>query len=265
VKAAVAGRVVLVVVAAVAVAWLAFELRASDLQEDGVKAGAAAGRPPAGPRLEHGLDLLRRAGEHNPDPRPQLDEAALLLAAGRNRLAAGLLEGIVDRNPGNIRGWGLLATATAPLDERRSLEANGELLKLYGRIPGELAAGVVRSTSGVLYRVTPGHATGVVDRVRRAGNDMVFSGWAGLPAQRRPVQEVLIVAHGRVVVATAPNVARPDVSPADGGRGTGFRKAVPISALRGKDGQLDAHVLGAGTGAASLLGIDCRRSQALGC
>jgi hypothetical protein len=265
VRAAVAGRVLLVLAGVVAVAWLALGLRATDLQEDGVKEGAAAGRHPAGPRLEHALDLLRRAGERNPDPRPQLDEAALLLAAGRNRAAAGLLEGVVDRNPGNIRGWGLLASATAPFDEHRSLEANGELLKLYGRIPGELAAGVVRSTSGALYRVTPGHAKGVVDRVRRAGDDMVFRGWAGLPAQRRPVQEVLIVAHGRVVAAATPDVARPDVAAANGGSGTGFRKVVPISALRGKDGQLDAHVLGAGNGAASLLGVDCRRPQALGC
>ena len=264
-RAAIAVRVLLVLAGVVAVAWLAYGLRATHLQEDGVKEGAAAGRPPAGPRLQHALDLLRRAGERNPDPRPQLDEASLLLAAGRNRAAAGLLEGVVDRNPGNIRAWGLLAGATAPLDERRSLQANGELLKLYGRIPGELAAGVVRSTSGVLYRVTPGHAKGVVDRVRRVGDEMVFTGWAGLPAQRRPVQEVLIVAHGRVVAATEPNVARPDVPAASGGRGTGFRKAVPISALRGKDGQLDAHILGAGTGAASLLGIDCRRPQAFGC
>ena len=264
-RAGVAGRVLLVLAGVVAVAWLAFGLRAVDLREDGVKEGTAAGRPPAGPRLEHALDLLRRAAQRNPDPRPELDEAALLLAARQNRAAAGLLEGVVDRNPGNIRAWGLLATATAPFDEQRSLQANGELLKLYGRIPGELAAGVVRSTSGVLYRVTPGHAKGAVDWVRRVGDHIVFAGWAALAAQPRPVQEVLIVAHGRVVAATAPNVRRPDVPAAKGGSGTGFREVVPISALRGKDGHLDAHVLGAGTGAASLLGINCRRSQALGC
>jgi hypothetical protein len=259
-----AARVALALAGIVVVAWLALGLRAVDLQEEGQKEGAAAGRPPAGPRLEHALDLLRRAGERNPDPRPQLDEASLLLAAGRSRAAANVLEGVVGHNPGSIRGWGLLANATASFDERRSLEANGELLKLYGRIPGQLAAGVVRSTSGVLYRVVPGQATGVVDKVRRVGDDVVFFGWAALRGPARPVEEVLIVAHGRVVAALRPNFPRPDISRANGGSGTGFREAVPISALR-KDGRLDAHVLGAGDGAATLVAFDCRRPQLFGC
>jgi hypothetical protein len=265
VRTALAARAALALAGIAVVAWMVFGLRALDLQADGQREGAAAGRPPAGPRLTHALDLLRRAGERNPDPRPQLDEAALVLAAGDNRGAARLLEGVVDRNPGNIRGWGLLAAATAPFDERRSLEANGELLKLYGRISGQLAAGVVRSTSGVLYRVVPGYAVGVVDKVRRLRDGAVFSGWGGVAAQRKPVQEVLVVSHGHVVAATHPNAARPDIPAAQGGAGTGFRVAVPISSLRGKDGRLDAHILGAGTGAASLLGIDCRRPQLIGC
>jgi hypothetical protein len=261
----VAARAVLALAGIAVVAWMAFGLRALDLQAEGRREAAAAGRPPSGPHLANALDLLRRAGVRNPDPRPQLDEAALLLAAGDSRAAARLLDGVVDRNPGSVRGWGLLAAAMAPFDERRSLQANGELLKLYGRNPEQLAAGAVRSTSGALYRIVPGHAIGVVDEVRRQGGDVLFKGWAGLPAQRRPVQEVLVVAHGRVLAAIHPNVGRPDIPQRNGGNGTGFRVAVAFSAVRDRDGRLDAYILGAGTGAASLLRIDCSRPQPIGC
>jgi hypothetical protein len=264
-SAGVAARVALLAVAVAATAWLGFGLRALELQADGQEEGRRAGNPPRGPRLEAALDLLRRAGERNPDPRPQLDEASLLLAAGDSRGAAHLLEGIVDRNPGTIRGWGLLATATAPFDERRSLQANGELLKLYGRIPGQLGGGVVRSTSGRRYRIAPGQARGVVDRVVRRGRRVVFSGWAGLPGAGRPAQEVLVVAHGRVVGASPPTVDRPDVRLDFGEGRIGFRVAVAESALRNRAGEVDAHVLGAGLGASSQLPVDCRRSQVAGC
>jgi hypothetical protein len=265
VRAGTAARLALVAVALAMTAWLAFGLRALDLQADGLEEGRAAGSPPQGPRLLRAVDLLRRAGERNPDPRPQLDEASLLLAAGNSRAAARLLEDVVERNPGSVRGWSLLATAAAPFDERRSLQANGELLELYGRMPGQLGSGVVRSTSGTRYRVAPGHARGIVDRVKRDGDRLVFAGWAGLPGPRRPVEELLIVAHGRVVAAGPPTADRPDVD-VDFGKGKiGFRLVVPDAALRDDDGELDAHVLGAGLGAASQLAVDCRRRQAAGC
>jgi hypothetical protein len=216
--------------------------------------------------LTRALDLLRRAGEHNPDPRPQIDEALLLLNAGDNRSSARLLEAVVNRNPGNVRAWGLLATAAASFDERRSLQANGELLRLYGRIPGKLGNGVVRSPGGARYRVALGHVVGVVDGVVRLGHDRVeFVGWAGVLGTRRPVDEVLIVSHGRVVHAGVPTVRRRDVSLANGVGRTGFRIVVPIAALRSDDGELDAHVLGAGGGAASLLSFNCRRRPFVGC
>jgi len=265
VRASIAVRAALIVVAVAAVAWLGLGLRAIDLQAEGQEEGRAAGSPPQGPRLQRALDLLRRAGERNPDPRPQLDEASLLLAAGDNRGAARLLEGIVERNAGSIRGWGLLAAATASFDERRSLQANGELLKLYGRIPGQLASGVVRSTSGRRYRVVPGHARGVVDHVLRRGDRILLTGWAGLTGAKRPVQEVLIVAHGRVVGAAPPTEARPDVRLDVRGARIGFRVTVPEWALGDRAGELDVHVLGAGLGAASQLPVNCRRRQAAGC
>ena len=263
-RATVVARVALVAVAVVAGAWLAFGLRAVDLQSDGQEEGRAAGRPPQGARLEQALDLLRRAGERNPDPRPQLDEASLLLASGDSRGAAALLEDVVERNPGSIRGWGLLAAATAAFDERRSLQANGALLELYGRVPGELGSGVIRSSSGRRYRVFPGHARGFYT-VRRRGALVVFEGWAGIPSARRPAQEVLVVSHGRVVAARRPDVRRRDIAPASGGSGTGFRFTVPGLSLLDKEGEIDAHVLGAGLGAASLLTLDCRTPQLVGC
>ena len=251
-------------VAVVAGAWLAFGLRAVDLQSDGQQEGRAAGRPPQGPQLNRALDLLQRAGERNPDPSPQLDEASLRLAAGDDRAAAALLEDVVERNPGSIRGWALLATAAASFDERRSLQANGELLELYGRVQGPLGSGVVRSPSGRRYRVFPGLARGFYG-VRRRGNKVVFQGWAGLPGARRPVDEVLVVSHGRVVAASRPNVRRSDIKPADGGSGTGFEFTVPGLALIDDDGDIDAHVLGAGLGSASQLTVDCRTPQLVGC
>jgi hypothetical protein len=247
------------------VAWLADALRAVDLDDQGRAVVRASGPSPTPGEVARARALFERAGRRNPDPRPQLDEAALLLTAGDSRGAAQILEGVVDRNPGSVRGWSLLATAAAPFDARRSLEANGELLKLYGRIPGQLGSGVLRTPSGVRYRVVPGHAKGFVAFIRRSGDVVTFAGWAGLPGAHIPVKEVLVVAHGRVVRGTPPTMRWPGVRPADGGTRTGFRIGVPIAALRNGSGEVDAHLFGAGLGAASLLAVSCKRPQFIGC
>jgi hypothetical protein len=261
----IAARGAIVVLAGVVLAGFLHFLRADELRSQGEAQVRAAGTPPDARDVQRARDLFQRAGDRNPDPRPELDEATLLLSVGDDRAAAALLEDVVSRNAGSVRGWGLLAAATVNLDERRSLRANGELLKLYGRIPGPLAGGVIRSPGGRRYRVLPGQAKGRVDGIALRGDKVRVNGWAGLPATRRAVQEVLVVAHGRVVASTAPSFARPDVPGDYGGDRTGFIVEVQRSAVINDDGELDLHLFGAGLGAASLLPVDCRRPQPIGC
>jgi hypothetical protein len=258
-------RLALVLLAAVVLAGYAHFLHSAELQRQGEAEVRAAGTPPDARRAQRARDLFERAAKHNPDPRPQLDEATLLLSVGDDRGAAALLEDVVKRNAGNVRAWGLLAAATVNTDERRSLQANGELLKLYGRIPGPLAGGVIRSPSGRRYRVLPGQANGGVDGIAFHGDRVRVNGWAGLPDAHRAAQEVLVVAHGRVVRTGTPSRPRPDLPGDYGGDRTGFVFEVPRSALLDADGRLDLHLFGAGLGAASLLRVNCRRPQPIGC
>ncbi len=180
--------------------------------------------------------LFQRAARRNADPAPELNEAQALVMLDRDREAAGLIESVLRDNPGNIRAWGLLATATASYDDRRSTQANAELLRLYGRVRGQpLPRGAIRSSSGRLYSVVPGRFNGVIDSSAITGDRVVFSGWAASVQRRGPV-EVLVVSNGRVVATALASRPRPDIARKYGASllRSGFTFAVPLSRAGGR-------------------------------
>jgi predicted Zn-dependent protease len=121
-------RVALVALALVVIGWLAVglrsaipETRAKTLIQDRRLGGAG------GARAER---LLVDARSLNPDSRPRIDQAALLLATGRRREAVRVLGPVVRKEPDNARAWGLLADATANIDPRASARARARLRQL---------------------------------------------------------------------------------------------------------------------------------------
>lgn len=264
-------RAALVAVALGALTWIGFGLRAVILNERGMARLEAAGDDgPDAETVRSARSLFQRASRANLDPTPELNEAALLIGLGRTREAAGLIESVARDNEGNVRAWGLLATATADYDDRRSTQASGTLLSLYGRVQGEpLPRGAVRSASGRRYVIVPGRVDGVVDRSRVTGGRAVFSGWATKVPPAGPT-EILVVSRGRVIATELASRRRPDIArrfqdPRLGR--SGFSFAVPLSLLAGeREDQPDVYLLGAAGGEASLLSFDCKNEpQDLGC
>jgi predicted Zn-dependent protease len=121
-------RTALVALALVVIAWLAVGLRSAvpetraqklvQQHELGGSGGARAQR------------LFVDARELNPDTRPRVAEAALLLATNRRREAIRVLRPVVRREPDNARAWGILADATAHVDARESARAYAQLRRL---------------------------------------------------------------------------------------------------------------------------------------
>jgi len=81
-------------------------------------------------------DLLRRAGEFNPDPNPEVIDAGLLIGRGREREAAASLERSLRAERRNPGAWRLLAVALRRSDPKRSAQAERRARALAARRPG---------------------------------------------------------------------------------------------------------------------------------
>jgi hypothetical protein len=253
-------RGLLVAIAAGAVLWLGHGLRAIHLDAEGNARLQDAGARPDASTAAEARSLFRRAARHNADPTPELDEAALLIRLGRRREAAPLLESVVDANPGSIRGWTLLATATAAFDVGRSTEANGELLKLYGRAQGQpLAAGSIRAANGRRYNVTPPGVRGAVESTLLGAGGALMTGWAASPRHRAPAEAVMVVSHGRVVATATPRRRRKDIARrfGPGAAQSGWIVSVPRRRLIDRSGDLDVHFFAGIGGQASRIPFHC--------
>jgi hypothetical protein len=107
-------RGALVVAALVVVAWLAFSLRAVDLQADAEStiARVRGGGIGAG-KINEAQRQLHRADRYNPDLTPLLDEGLLLMYAGKTPEAYGVALTSVAKEPENAQAW-TLVYLTAP-------------------------------------------------------------------------------------------------------------------------------------------------------
>jgi hypothetical protein len=115
-------RAALAVLALLLCVPLAVELRSSVLTDRGLRLVLAPKGPPATLR-ERQLDVLRRAQELNADTTPDLLEARVELAGGRQGRAATILERVTAREPENATAWAGLARALPAEDPRRAQAA----------------------------------------------------------------------------------------------------------------------------------------------
>jgi hypothetical protein len=123
-------RAALLVLAAAAVAWLAFAYRDARLE---ARAQEIAIKPPdqlTRADVHEAVDLFERSRDGNPDTRPLLLEAGVLSRTGRLERARTLLEDLVRREPENHDGWALLAGVTTRIDPARSAEARRRTRRL---------------------------------------------------------------------------------------------------------------------------------------
>jgi hypothetical protein len=114
---------------------LAAALRSVILTDRATTAVQAQGRLDAAGFAE-ARDLLRRAGELNPDPNPEIIDAGLLIGRGRESEAAASLERSLQVEPDNPGAWRLLAIAVRRSDPARSAEAERRARALAPRRPG---------------------------------------------------------------------------------------------------------------------------------
>lgn len=114
---------------------LAAALRSAILTDRAIAAAQAPGRLD-GAAFARVRDLLRRAGQLNPDPNPEVIDASLLINRGREQDAARNLERIVRTEPENSGAWRLLAVAVRQSDPQRSADAERRARALAPRRPG---------------------------------------------------------------------------------------------------------------------------------
>jgi hypothetical protein len=128
----IAARVVLVVAAVLAVAWLAVGLRAVELQADGesLLSSATAQRGASG-EVREGRELLERARRFNADMAPLIAQSRLLTLLGRVRDARAAAEEAVSTEPDNVDSWiALYVVSRAARDEDARARALREIRRL---------------------------------------------------------------------------------------------------------------------------------------
>jgi hypothetical protein len=263
----IAQRIVLVVVAVAAILWLAHGLRALSLDAQGRDVVRAAGQHPSPAQVSRAVSRFGRAARLNADPTPKIDQATLFLRLGRVRQAAGLLDGVVRANPGNIRAWTMLASTTTQSNPRRSVRAFRALRDLFGRPPGRVSPQEpIVTRSGRIFRIVPELVNGTIDSSLALGGEARISGWAGSVKYRRRASLVVVFFNGRLVGEVAPRQFRVDVARSYPPLArAGFVIQLPLRLLeaRGKRGKIQ--VFGIDRQAASAIPFDCNRHQALGC
>jgi predicted Zn-dependent protease len=128
-------RVLLVVAALTAAAWVGASLRSARLEAQARSelrtalagspggVGSAAARRIRRERISHAVDLFERAREWAPYQAPILSEAGLLTTIGRRGRAVELLDDLVRREPDNPEAWATLARVLGRSDPARSRAA----------------------------------------------------------------------------------------------------------------------------------------------
>lgn len=127
--AGVAQRIVLLVVAVLAAAWLAVGLHSSRLL-------ARAENPHPGDTVANRVDLLHRAEFLNPSTEFQVREAQIRLESGDAREATRLLKDVVRREPDNRQAWAGLVQSQQSTDLAAARRAFNELRRLVPPVEG---------------------------------------------------------------------------------------------------------------------------------
>ena len=130
------GRIAIAAAAIAAGIWIAFGLRSAHLQDE---ATALAPGPPAPPppaeRAERARTLLRRARTLNPDVRPRLLEAGVLLYTGREREALAALDEVLRREPENLTAEAARYQALRGLDPAAAAASARRIRELAPPVP----------------------------------------------------------------------------------------------------------------------------------
>ena len=121
------GRIAVVAVAIVALAWLGVMERDRRLEARG-NATAGALHTPAD--VAAAESDLRAARFLNPDVRPDLERALVLSYAGRAREAIALVEDVVRRESENRAAWGGLLALAGGSDPAAAARARAALRRL---------------------------------------------------------------------------------------------------------------------------------------
>jgi len=141
----VATRVVLILLAAAALAWLGTGLIAARLESEAhdklEQPGASVAKQIARLRADRrpllaAADLLERARKWAPDQAPLAQEAALRWKGGQPRRAVPLLETLISREPKNAEAWYLLSQILARTDPARAASARHRLRELSPPVRG---------------------------------------------------------------------------------------------------------------------------------
>ena len=127
--AGVAQRIVLLVVAVLAAAWLAVGLYSSRLL-------ARAENPHPGDTVADRVDRLHRAEFLNPSTEFQVREAQIRLESGDAREATRLLKDVVRREPDNRQAWAGLVQSQQRTDLAAARRAFNELRRLVPPVEG---------------------------------------------------------------------------------------------------------------------------------
>jgi predicted Zn-dependent protease len=130
----IAVRVVLVVLAAAAIAWLATGVAASRAQDELRDLVNDTERPTA-EQIRRAHELRREAERGTPGQRAALIEATLLLKGDDAAGARRVLEQAVRAEPENAEAWLLLARATEDDDPARSEQARARVHALAPDVP----------------------------------------------------------------------------------------------------------------------------------
>ena len=127
--AGVAQRIVLLVVAVLAAAWLAVGLYSTRLL-------ARAENPHPGDTVADRMDRLHRAEFLNPSTEFQVREAQIRLESGDAGEATRLLKDVVRREPDNRQAWAGLVQSQQRTDLAAARRAFNELRRLVPPVKG---------------------------------------------------------------------------------------------------------------------------------
>ena len=123
-------RAALAVVAVLCLVVMGFWARASVLETRAQRISDDPFQVTKAPGVADAERSLERAAAANPDNRPALVRGQLLIRAGRDQDAIGVLEQLTRSEPESVEAWAQLAVAAREVDPARARAARNSVLEL---------------------------------------------------------------------------------------------------------------------------------------